>query len=99
MGVPRLPLEVRAILVSFRAALSKTRPEDVQALRARALGLLDDVRASAASLEDRALLEDARGKVDRLTEATDIDRSSRRLARAYRRRRRSSRRRRVRRFS
>jgi len=64
MGVPRLHMEVRVILVSFRAALYKARPEDVQALRARAHGLIDDVRAQAESREDHAVLEDALAKVE-----------------------------------
>ena len=57
-------MEVRVILVSFRAALDKARPEDVQALRARAHGLLDDVRAQAASREDHAVLEDAHATIE-----------------------------------
>lgn len=75
MGVPRLRMEVRVILVSFRAALDKARPGEVQALRARAHGLIDDVRAQAASPEDHAVLQDAHASIERV-EATDDRRAT-----------------------
>jgi hypothetical protein len=64
MDVPRLRLEVRVILVSYRAALKKAHPDEVVALRARAHGLLDEVRARADSPEDGELLSGADAELD-----------------------------------